>query len=60
MLDSAEWVGVPAIVIGELCAGFRQGSRFESNTAELDAFFSFTRWSKLYPPKLAKQTSSAK
>lgn len=38
MLDSAEWVGVPAIVIGELCAGFRQGSRFESNTAELDAF----------------------
>jgi tRNA(fMet)-specific endonuclease VapC len=38
MLDSAEWVGVPAIVIGELSAGFRQGSRFESNTAELDAF----------------------
>lgn len=38
MLDSAEWVGVPAIVIGELCAGFRQGSRFESNVAELDAF----------------------
>ena len=38
MLDAAEWVGVPAIVIGELCAGFRQGSRFESNTAELDEF----------------------
>lgn len=38
ILDSAEWVGIPTIVIGELCAGFRQGSGFESNTAELNAF----------------------
>ena len=38
MLDSAEWVGVSVIVIGELCAGFRQGNRFESNTAELNTF----------------------
>jgi tRNA(fMet)-specific endonuclease VapC len=38
MLDRAEWIGVPAIVIGELWAGFAQGSRLQSNIAELDEF----------------------
>ena len=38
MLDRAEWVGVPVIVIGELCAGFAKGSRFEKNLRELDEF----------------------
>ena len=38
MLDRAEWVGVPVIVIGELCAGFAKGSRFQKNLDELDEF----------------------
>jgi predicted nucleic acid-binding protein len=38
LLDSAEWIGVPAIVIGELCAGFAKGSRFQKNLEELDEF----------------------
>jgi tRNA(fMet)-specific endonuclease VapC len=38
ILDRAEWVGVPVIVIGELCAGFAKGSRFEKNFAELNEF----------------------
>ena len=38
MLDRAEWIGVPVIVIGELCAGFRQGRRLVENLATLDEF----------------------
>jgi tRNA(fMet)-specific endonuclease VapC len=38
ILDRAEWVGVPVIVIGELCAGFTKGSRFERNLNELNEF----------------------
>lgn len=38
MLDRAEWIGFPAIVIGELCAGFSQGSRLVENLTELDEF----------------------
>jgi len=38
MLDRAEWVGVPVIVIGELCTGFAKGSRFQKNLDELDEF----------------------
>jgi tRNA(fMet)-specific endonuclease VapC len=38
ILDSAEWVGVPVIVIGELCAGFALGTKRKSNLAELDEF----------------------
>jgi tRNA(fMet)-specific endonuclease VapC len=38
MLDRAEWIGVPVIVIGELCAGFAKGSRTEKNLEELDEF----------------------
>lgn len=38
LLDAATWIGVPAIVIGELCAGFAQGSRTRANHTELDEF----------------------
>ena len=37
-LDRAEWVGVPSIVVGELRAGFRLGTRAESHVRELDEF----------------------
>ena len=37
-IDSAEWVGVPSIVLGELWAGFLLGTRTERNVAELQAF----------------------
>jgi predicted nucleic acid-binding protein len=40
LLDRADWIGVPVIVIGELCAGFGQGSRMRKNLAELDEFLS--------------------
>ncbi len=38
LLDRAEWIGVPAIVIGELCAGFAKGSRRTKNLDELHEF----------------------
>jgi tRNA(fMet)-specific endonuclease VapC len=38
MLDRAEWIGVPVIVIGELCAGFAKGSKAQKNLEELDEF----------------------
>ena len=38
LLDSATWIGVPVVVIGELCAGFAQGSGVLENLAELDEF----------------------
>jgi len=38
LLDRAEWIGVPAIVFGELCAGFAKGSRQRKNLDELDEF----------------------
>jgi tRNA(fMet)-specific endonuclease VapC len=38
MLDRAEWIGVPVIVIGELCAGFAKGSRTQKNLEELTEF----------------------
>jgi predicted nucleic acid-binding protein len=38
ILDRAEWIGVPVIVIGELCAGFAKGSRLQKNISELDDF----------------------
>ena len=37
-LDGADWIGVPSVVIGELWAGFLQGSRIDRNVAELDEF----------------------
>lgn len=38
LIDSAEWLGVPAIVLGELRAGFRLGSKSERNERQLRAF----------------------
>jgi tRNA(fMet)-specific endonuclease VapC len=38
MLDRAEWIGVPVIVIGELCAGFHKGSKVRKNLDELEEF----------------------
>ncbi len=38
VLDSGAWVGVPAIVIGELRYGFRLGARREYNEAKLSDF----------------------
>ena len=38
LLDSAEWIGVPSVVIGELWLGFLQGERLERNVSELNEF----------------------
>ena len=38
ILDTAEWVGMPAIVLGELWTGFLQGRHLKSNEADLRAF----------------------
>ena len=38
LIDRAEWIGLPAVVIGELWLGFLLGSRLRQNQAELDAF----------------------
>ena len=40
LLDRAEWIGVPAVVLGELFAGFEQGQHSLRNIAELDEFLS--------------------
>jgi len=37
-VDAAAWLGVPAIVLGELEAGFRLGSRAARNQEELERF----------------------
>ena len=38
LIDRADWLGIPVIVMGELAVGFRLGSRREANEAELDRF----------------------
>jgi predicted nucleic acid-binding protein len=38
LLESAEWIGVPSIVLGELWMAFLAGSRAERNVAELREF----------------------
>lgn len=38
LLDQAEWIAVPTVVLGELRAGFLQGSRSTRNEAELLGF----------------------
>lgn len=38
LLDRAEWVGVPAVVLGELWTGFLLGSRTDDNRAGLRRF----------------------
>ena len=38
LIDSAEWIGLPAIVVGELWTGFILGRRREENSLELEEF----------------------
>ena len=38
LIDQAEWIGVPCIVLGELYAGFEAGSQAERNGSELEEF----------------------
>lgn len=38
LLDAAEWIGVPAVILGELRIGFLLGSRMGVNTARLREF----------------------
>ena len=38
LLDAAEWIGVPTVVLGELYRGFLVGSRMERNLADLREF----------------------
>jgi len=40
LLDRAEWIGVPAIVLGELFAGFEQGRHRLKNIGELEELLS--------------------
>lgn len=35
LLDQAEWIGIPAVTLGELRTGFLLGGRRERNEAEL-------------------------
>ena len=38
LIDTAEWVGLPSVVIGELWMGFLQGKQATRNAEELDEF----------------------
>jgi predicted nucleic acid-binding protein len=38
LLDSADWVGVPSVTLGELWVGFLLGGRLERSVAELREF----------------------
>ncbi len=38
IMDSAEWIGVPCIILGELWTGFIQGGRLKENEQELLEF----------------------
>ncbi len=38
LLDRAEWIGVPSIVLGELYSGFLIGRDADRNEAELERF----------------------
>lgn len=38
LIDRADWLGIPVVVLGELVVGFRQGSRSDKNQLELDRF----------------------
>ena len=38
LLDRAEWIGVPAVTLGEIRTGFLLGSRREQNESELHEF----------------------
>lgn len=41
-IDAASWIGVPAIVVGELLSGFRAGSRVDENSGVLQQFLNNT------------------
>ena len=38
LVDSADWLGMPFVVLGELWVGFIQGGRLEQNEVELNEF----------------------
>ena len=38
LIDAAEWIGIPTIVLGELWMGFGLGDRAKRNERELQAF----------------------
>ena len=38
LIDRAEWLGIPSVVLGELWVGFLLGSRRERNERELEEF----------------------
>lgn len=38
LIDSASWIGVPSIVLGELRTGFALGNRRQANEKDLAAF----------------------
>lgn len=38
LIDSAEWIGVPAVALGELYAGFARGRRRRENEDVLEEF----------------------
>jgi tRNA(fMet)-specific endonuclease VapC len=38
LIDRADWLGIPAVVLGELWVGFLQGGRLSANQAELEEF----------------------
>lgn len=40
IIDSAEWLGIPVIVLGELWIGFLLGDRLKRNQEELEEFLS--------------------
>ena len=40
LIDRAEWLGVPVVVLGELAVGFRHGTRRHENQSALDEFLS--------------------
>ncbi len=38
LIDAAEWIGIPTIVLGELWMGFGLGDRLKRNAVELQTF----------------------
>ena len=38
LVDQADWVGLPAIVVGQLDAGFRRGLHYEEHSSQLRRF----------------------
>lgn len=38
LIDKADWLGLPSVVLGELWVGFLEGGRLAANQAELQEF----------------------